>query len=136
MSELKTVVEQNDKQRFSCDLTGKLIRANQGHSVEVDLQLQPFAPPLTLYHGTHLDALESILQNSLRKMNRHHVHLSTERSTAQKVSSRREQAIILEVNTGEMAKVGFQFYCSDNGVWLVDHEPPKYIQPIASSLNT
>ena len=76
LAELKEVVVQNDKQRFSFDSTGTLIRANQGHSVEVDLQLEPAVPPDILYHGTGSTAVESILSQGIRKMSRHHVHLS------------------------------------------------------------
>src|SRR5689334_14370858 len=80
--ELNEVVARNDKQRYSFDSTGALIRANQGHSVEVDLQLEPQTPPDVLYHGTGEKAVEAILRNGLNKMSRHHVHLSTDMGTA------------------------------------------------------
>jgi putative RNA 2'-phosphotransferase len=127
LAELKTVVEQNDKQRFSFDSTGKLIRANQGHSVAVNLELQSRTPPSILYHGTDSKALESIQQQGLLKMNRHHVHLSSDYSTAIKVEQRRGSPIVLKIDAEAMINAGFKFYCSDNEVWLVDSIPPKFI---------
>jgi len=82
LTELKQVVAQNDKQRFSFDSTGTLIRANQGHSIEIDLQLEPVIPPNILYHGTSSGAVESILKEGISKMSRNHVHLSTAIETA------------------------------------------------------
>ena len=128
LTELKTVVEQNDKQRFSFDPTGKFIRANQGHSVAIDLALSPLTPPPILYHGTHVTAVESIMQSGLSKMNRHHVHLSTDLAIAAKVGQRRGKAVVLEIAAGNMTQDGFLFYRSENEVWLVDHVPAKYIK--------
>ncbi len=127
LAELKTVVAQSDKQRFSFDRTDKLIRANQGHSVVVDLELQPSTPPSVLYHGTYEAALQSILQQGLRKMSRHHVHLSSDWPTAQKVGARRGKPIVLEIDAERMVLEGFQFYCSENGVWLVNNVSTDYI---------
>ena len=129
-SELDEVVAKNDKKRFSFDATGTRIRANQGHSVEVDLQLEPAIPPNVLYHGTGHGAVEAILREGLCKMSRHHVHLSTDRITAQKVGTRHGRPVIFIVNAAAMHEVGYTFYCSDNGVWLVDHVPPEYLQPL------
>ncbi|GAB4187235.1 MAG: RNA 2'-phosphotransferase [Coleofasciculaceae cyanobacterium] len=129
-SELNQVVANNDKQRFSFDPTGTLIRANQGHSVEVDLQLEPAIPPDVLYHGTGHGAVEAILRDGLRKMSRHHVHLSTEISTAQKVGERHGRPVVFTVNAAAMYEEGYTFYCSENGVWLVDRVPPEYLQPL------
>ncbi|NEP10062.1 MAG: RNA 2'-phosphotransferase [Symploca sp. SIO2C1] len=127
-TELEEVVANNDKKRFSFDSTGTLIRANQGHSVEVDLQLEPVIPPKVLYHGTGHRAVEVILQQGLRKMSRHHVHLSSEMITARKVGARHGRPVILIVDAAGMQNDGYTFYCSDNGVWLVDNVPPKYLQ--------
>lgn len=129
-SELNQVVATNDKQRFSFDSTGNLIRANQGHSVEVDLQLEPAIPPNVLYHGTGHRAVEAILREGLRKMSRHHVHLSTEISTAKKVGERHGRPVVFTVNAAAMYEEGYTFYCSENGVWLVDRVPPEYLQPL------
>ena len=87
-AELDEVVARNNKRRFSFDPTGTLIRANQGHSVAVDLQLEPIEPPAVLYHGTGHGAAETITRGGLRKMARHHVHLSGDRETARAVGAR------------------------------------------------
>ncbi|MEH2076852.1 MAG: RNA 2'-phosphotransferase [Nostoc sp.] len=128
--ELEAVVEASDKQRFSFDSTGTLIRANQGHSVKVDLQLEPVTPPDQLYHGTGHKSVESILQTGLCKMSRHHVHLSKDIATAQTVGARHGKAVVFIVNTAAMHQAGHIFYCSANGVWLVDRVPPEYLQRI------
>lgn len=128
-AELNEVVERNDKKRFSFDETGTLIRANQGHSVEVDLQLEPAAPPDVLYHGTGHGAVESIMMHQgLCKMLRHHVHLSKDIETARKVGARHGRPVVFAVDAAAMHKAGYTFYCSDNGVWLVDRVPPEYLQ--------
>jgi putative RNA 2'-phosphotransferase len=127
-AELEEVVANNDKQRFSFDETKTLIRANQGHSVKVDLQLEPQTPPAILYHGTAQQFVPSILESGLKKMSRHHVHLSQAIDTAKKVGSRRGFPVIFVVNAMAMYQAGFTFYCSDNGVWLVDRVPPEYLQ--------
>ncbi|KOP27979.1 RNA 2'-phosphotransferase [Hapalosiphon sp. MRB220] len=127
-AELNEVVANNDKKRFAFDSTGTLIRANQGHSTKVDLQLEPVVPPDVLYHGTGHKAVESILQIGLKKMSRHHVHLSADIATAKTVGSRHGKPVILTVDSGAMHKAGYGFYCSENGVWLVDHVPPEYLQ--------
>jgi putative RNA 2'-phosphotransferase len=128
LEELKEVVATNAKQRFSFDPTGTLIRANQGHSVEVDLQLEPMQPPDTLYHGTGEKSVGSIKRSGLQKMSRHHVHLSSDRSTAKNVGQRHGKPIVFKVATGSMYKDGFVFYCSANQVWLVDTVPPEYLE--------
>lgn len=127
LTQLKEVVATNEKQRFSIDETGTKIRANQGHSIKVDLQLHPLTPPNLLYHGTCNQAIPSILEKGLQKMSRHHVHLSCDVVTAQKVGQRRGKPVILEINAQKMSEDGFLFYCSDNQVWLVDYVPPVYL---------
>jgi putative RNA 2'-phosphotransferase len=126
--QLDEVVVDNDKQRFSFDETGMLIRANQGHSTEVDLQLDPQTPPDILYHGTATDTLPLIRQKGLQRMSRHHVHLSTTVPTAQKVGARHGKPVVLVVDAAAMHRLGIPFYCSDNGVWLVDAVPPEYLR--------
>jgi putative RNA 2'-phosphotransferase len=127
-AELEEVVCRNDKQRFAFDSSGSMIRAQQGHSVEVDLQLAAATPPPLLYHGTVERNLPAILANGLHKMQRHHVHLSSDLATATKVGARRGHPVILAVDAAAMAQAGFSFYCSGNGVWLVDHVPPEYLR--------
>ncbi|MEB3882439.1 RNA 2'-phosphotransferase [Lyngbya sp. CCY1209] len=127
-AELEAVVANSDKRRFSFDETGTLIRANQGHSVPVDLQLEPRKPPEILYHGTGEPSLESILRWGLLKMSRHHVHLSADAETARRVGMRHGRPVILAIDTAAMAAAGYVFYCSANGVWLVDAVPPEYLR--------
>ena len=118
--ELVECVETNDKRRYSFDETGDLIRANQGHSVEVDLQLEEREPPEVLYHGTVERFLPSILAEGLNKGRRHHVHLSKDVETARKVGARRGKPVILKVDAGRMHRDGHTFFLSANGVWLTD----------------
>jgi putative RNA 2'-phosphotransferase len=127
-AELDEVVARNNKRRFSFDPTGTLIRANQGHSVAVDLQLEPVEPPAVLYHGTGHGAVEPIRREGLRKMARHHVHLSSDRETARAVGARHGRPVVFMVNAAAMHSAGHLFYRSDNGVWLVDHVPPEYLR--------
>jgi putative RNA 2'-phosphotransferase len=127
-AELDEVVAGSDKHRFAFDETGDRIRANQGHSVEVDLQLEPATPPDVLYHGTSADAVADILQSGLQRMSRHHVHLSTSTPTATKVGARHGKPVVLLVDAAAMHRDGMTFYCSANGVWLVEEVPPQYLR--------
>ncbi|WP_088892338.1 RNA 2'-phosphotransferase [Leptolyngbya ohadii] len=126
-AELEEAVAANDKQRFSFDDTKTRIRANQGHSVEVDLQLQPQTPPDVLYHGTGEQSVSAILESGLQKMARHQVHLSGDTETARKVGMRHGRPMIFAIDSAAMNQDKFAFYCSDNGVWLVDEVPPQYL---------
>jgi putative RNA 2'-phosphotransferase len=130
LHELKEVVAKNDKQRFSFDATETRIRANQGHSIAVDLQLEPTLPPEVLYHGTGHKTVEVIRRQGLCKMSRHHVHLSQDIATAKKVGQRHGSPVVFAVDAKAMSEKGHTFYCSDNGVWLVDFVPPKYLQQL------
>jgi putative RNA 2'-phosphotransferase len=127
LQELEQVVARNDKRRFSFDDTRRRIRANQGHSVDVDLQLTPVTPPPTLFHGTHRGAIRQIRREGLLPMGRHHVHLSKDADTASRVGARRGVPVVLEVDAARMASDGHAFYETDNGVWLVAHVPPAYV---------
>ncbi|MFO0935507.1 MAG: RNA 2'-phosphotransferase [Gemmataceae bacterium] len=131
--ELDIVVRDNEKQRFAFDDTRTRIRANQGHSVDVDLQLLPTVPPTTLYHGTATRFVDSIERHGLLKQSRQHVHLSAELETAITVGRRHGQPFIFEVDCQAMLNDGFVFYLAANGVWLTDHVPSKYLS--ASSRN-
>lgn len=124
---LTHVVESNDKKRFAFNSDKTKIRASQGHSIEIELNLMAVTPPEQLYHGTVAKYLEDIKKQGLQKMNRQHVHLSKDKETAVKVGSRRGLAQILTVNAGEMHRAGFRFFLSDNGVWLTDSVPENYI---------
>jgi putative RNA 2'-phosphotransferase len=128
--ELEDLVEDNDKQRFAFDETGQRIRAQQGHSIEVDLQLTPAEPPAVLYHGTVPAALPAIRAAGLQKMSRHHVHLSPDEATARRVGQRRGQPTLLAVDAAALHQAGGVFYRSGNGVWLTDSVPPQYLREL------
>ena len=127
-ADLDAVVAGSDKKRFGYDDGGTRIRANQGHSTAVDLQLETVAPPPTLYHGTHPGVLDAIRADGLKKMARHHVHLSADAATARTVGARRGRPVILEIDAAAMQRDGYLFYRSDNGVWLVDAVQPQYLR--------
>jgi putative RNA 2'-phosphotransferase len=126
-AELTALVAASDKQRFALSADGQRIRANQGHSVDVDLQLVAVAPPATLYHGTVASAISSIRKGGLVRGERHHVHLSADVETASRVGARRGKPVILTVRAADMAAAGHVFYRSANGVWLVEHVPAEFI---------
>ena len=126
-AELEEVVERNDKKRFAFDPSGTFIRAQQGHTVPVDLMLEPAEPPPELYHGTPEGNLEPILRRGLQSMGRHHVHLSPDEATAAVVGRRRGRPVVLAVDARAMRRDGWEFYRSGNGVWLVKHVPPRYL---------
>ena len=126
-TQLEAVVRDNDKQRFALSPDGSRIRANQGHSVEVELDYAPQTPPEILYHGTATRFLASIRAQGLVKGERHHVHLSADLETARKVGARHGKVVVLEVAAGVMARAGGVFFRSANGVWLTGHVPPEHL---------
>ena len=130
-AELDHVVAHNDKQRFAYDETGLRIRANQGHSVVVDLQLEPAAPPAVLYHGTGERAVGAILDQGLRKMRRHHVHLSEATATASRVGARHGRPAVFAVDAAGLARAGATFFRSTNGVWLVEDVQARYLRQLS-----
>ncbi|UYQ63231.1 RNA 2'-phosphotransferase [Streptomyces peucetius] len=125
-AELDHVVAANDKRRFAID--GTRIRANQGHTVGVDLGLPPAEPPEYLYHGTVARSLDAIRSEGLRPMTRHDVHLSPDRETATCVGARRGRPVVLSLHAGAMHRAGHVFRVSANGVWLTASVPPRYIR--------
>lgn len=127
LEDLQVVVAQNDKQRFAFSADGTRIRANQGHSLPIDLGLQPVVPPGELYHGTAQHNLLSIREKGLLKGSRHHVHLSSDEETARKVGARYGNPVVLRIATDRMHADGVLFYQADNGVWLTDEVPVAYI---------
>lgn len=127
MEDLVEIVETNDKKRYSFNEKGNKIRANQGHSIDIDLALSPVQPPEFLYHGTATRFLLSIMKEGIIKGSRQHVHLSQEKETATKVGLRHGKVAILTIMTGKMHEDGILFYQSDNGVWLTDYIDVKYI---------
>jgi putative RNA 2'-phosphotransferase len=127
LEQLQHIVATSDKKRFAFSEDGQHIRANQGHSVEVDLQYAPRTPPELLYHGTATRFLDGIRKEGLQKMARHDVHLSAETKVTLKVGGRHGKPVLLTIRAGEMHRAGFVFRCSANGVWLVDHVPSQFI---------
>ncbi|WP_343693786.1 RNA 2'-phosphotransferase [Chitinophaga sp.] len=125
--ELENIVAESDKQRFAFNDDRSKIRANQGHSIQVDLELPVTTPPEFLFHGTTGAFVADILKTGIKKMSRQHVHLSVDKATATKVGSRRGIPLILTIRSGDMYRDGFPFFVSANGVWLTDHVPPQYI---------
>ncbi len=125
-AELDHVVAANDKQRFAVE--GTRIRASQGHTVAVDLDLPEAEPPAYLYHGTVAAVLDAIRAEGLRPMARHHVHLSPDRETATRVGARRGRPVVLSVDAGAMRAAGHVFRISANGVWLVEAVPPDFLR--------
>lgn len=124
---LEEIVLTNDKQRFSFNEDKTKVRANQGHSIDIDLQLKPTKPPDILYHGTIKRFLNSIMHEGLKKGSRQFVHLSMDSETARKVGSRRGKSIILMVNSRMMHEQGYKFFISENNVWLTDNVPFEFI---------
>ncbi|MCL4151049.1 UNVERIFIED_CONTAM: hypothetical protein GTU68_065943, partial [Idotea baltica] len=104
------------------------IRANQGHSIDIDLELEPVPPPEKLYHGTATTSVEAIMKSGLKPQKRQHVHLSLDLKTATAVGSRHGRPVILEVDAAGMARDGYKFYCSANGVWLAEKVPVAYLK--------
>jgi putative RNA 2'-phosphotransferase len=126
--QLKQIVATSDKKRFAFSGDGRSIRASQGHSVDVDLQYAAQAPPELLYHGTTLRFLDSIRERGLHAMDRHDVHLSADTTTALKVGGRHGKPVVLKIRAGDMHRAGHTFRRSANGVWLVGHVPPEFIE--------
>lgn len=128
MEMLEQIVATDDKQRYSFNADKTLIRANQGHSIPVDVELQQMTPPEILWHGTGEKFVPAIDEQGLIKKSRLYVHLSKDYETAVKVGVRHGRPVIYEVMTGQMSRDGYVFYQSVNGVWLTDHVPLRYLR--------
>ena len=128
MEDLERIVAQDDKQRYSFNDDKTLIRANQGHSVPVDVELEEVAPPEILYHGTGEKFTTSIEEQGLIPKSRLYVHLSGDIDIARKVGIRHGKPVIYKVKSGEMSRNGFKFYRSVNGVWLIKRVPVEYLE--------
>lgn len=126
--QLLEVVARNDKQRFALEEDRDRIRAQQGHSVPVDLALSPRVPPAELFHGTLVGSVRSILAHGLDRGGRHDVHLSADRATAAAVGGRRGRPAVLTVDAGRMHADGYEFRRSGNGVWLTAEVPAGYLR--------
>ncbi len=125
---LEEVVRTNDKKRFSFSEDGTRIRANQGHSIHVELGYESATPPGILYHGTPHQFVNAISVEGLKKMNRHHVHLHVDIDTSTAVGQRRGKAVLLVIRALDMHKAGYEFFVTPNEVWLTDHVPARYIE--------
>lgn len=125
---IEFVVKNNKKQRFALSEDKRQIRANQGHTVEVNLDLAFVEPPEVLFHGTATRFLDSILAQGLKAMSRHDVHLSLNRAVATQVGERHGKVIVLEILAKQMYEDGYKFQCSTNNVWLTKEVPAKYIR--------
>ncbi len=126
-SQLQEVVKTNNKKRFAISEDERMIRASQGHTIDIDLNLKPTKPPDKLYHGTATRFLDSILESGLVAKNRQHVHLSIDYETAVAVGQRHGKPVVLMIKSGKMFNDGYQFYVSDNGVWLTSTVPLQFI---------
>ena len=127
---LDEIVKIDNKSRYSFNEDKSKIRANQGHSIEVDVELQESKPPVRLYHGTATRFINSIMNKGIIKGNRLYVHLSKDIDTASKVGTRHGELALLQVDTDRMYIDGYKFYISKNGVWLTDFVPVRYISEV------
>jgi probable RNA 2'-phosphotransferase len=130
MEILEEIVRTDNKQRYSFNEDKTLIRANQGHSIPVDVELPLAEPPEYLWHGTGEKYVSSIDAQGLIPKSRLYVHLSADEVTAKKVGSRHGRPVIYRVATGQMYRNGIEFRLSVNGVWLVDAVPVQYLEKI------
>ncbi len=125
---LERVVSENDKQRFTMSDDGQRIRANYGHSVQIDLGLEPREPPEVLFHGTASRSVGSIMARGIRPAGRRYVHLSIDEPTAAAVGRRHGKPVVLGIRAQSMHERGFVFYCSESGIWLTHLVPPEFIE--------
>lgn len=128
MDILEQIVRTDSKQRYSFNDDKSLIRANQGHSINVDMELKEKEPPEYLYHGTGEKYVESINQDGLIPKSRLYVHLSKDIKTAENVGKRHGKEVVYRINSGQMYRDGYKFYLSKNGVWLTKEVPVKYLE--------
>ena len=128
MATLEQIVAEDEKQRYSFNEDKTLIRANQGHSIPVDVELEEKEPPEILFHGTGEKYVDSINREGLIPKSRLYVHLSANEETAFKVGQRHGKPVIFTVKSGEMHRDGYKFYCSVNGVWLTKSVPIEYLE--------
>jgi putative RNA 2'-phosphotransferase len=129
---LDHIVETNSKKRFAFNYDLTRIRASQGHSVDIELGYTNQKPPEILFHGTGEKSVQAILEKGLEKQSRQHVHLSSDHETAIKVGQRHGKPFVFKVLAEQMYNDGFQFFISDNGVWLTDNVPSKYLKHLGA----
>lgn len=127
MELLEDIVATDNKQRYSFNIDRTRIRANQGHSISVDVELSPAVPPKELYHGTALKSIDFIKEEGIKSQGRQYVHLSDDIETAKKVGARHGKSVVLVVKAHEMYEDGYEFWISENKVWLCKSVPTRYI---------
>lgn len=127
---LEDIVATDEKQRYSFNSDKTKISANQGHSVNVDVELKKATPPEILYHGTGEKFVQSIRDEGLKPKSRLYVHLSKDTETAVRVGSRHGKPFVFEVDSGEMARQGYEFFLSENGVWLTKTVPVQFLREL------
>lgn len=130
MQILEKIVNDDDKNRYSFNGDKTMIRANQGHSIPVDVELKKLNPPDILYHGTGEKYVESIERQGLIRKNRLYVHLSNDIEIAKKVGKRHGKPVIYEIDCKKMIEDGIEFFKSENNVWLVESVPVKYLKKL------
>lgn len=137
LADLLQIIKEDGKQRFETSADNKLIRACQGHSknLEIDLKLEKSIPPVTLYHGTKESVKLEIAKKGLLPMNREHVHMTTDIKLAKETADRRKgNSIILQIDTISMSAFGYKFYKTSNNVWLTYECPARFLTIVYSSL--
>lgn len=128
--ELISIVAESNKQRFEFSEDRQCIRALQGHSINVDVELKEEIPPEYLYHGTSVSIVPKIMEEGLCRMSRQYVHLSIDESTAMQVGARRKcEVAILKISARKMREEGYKFWLSRNNIWLTETVPPQYLEP-------
>lgn len=135
MARLKEIVQTNSKQRFVLSNDFSKIRANQGHSINIDLKLMPSTPPDILFHGTSISNIESIKKTGIQKQNRQFVHLSENEANAITVGSRHGKPIVLKINAKDMHKDEYAFVLSVNNIWMTESIPTNYILNLSDSFH-
>lgn len=128
---LREVVDTNPKKRFEFSADGTLLRARQGHSVDVDLGYVPVTPPGILFHGTTRASIASILATGIERRRRHHVHMSTDRQLMLEVARRRGTPVLIRIDAAKMHASGYEFFVTGNDVWLTDRVPPEFLAVIS-----
>ena len=130
LQDLQQIVESDNKGRFEFAEDKSSVRALYGHSINVDLGLEPTIPPLVLYHGTAEKYIDSIMKDGLRRRKRNFVHLSETIDMAKQVGARHGSPVVLSIDTEAMIRAGYKFYKAQNGIWLTGDILPKFFKAI------
>ena len=130
LQDLQQIVESDNKGRFEFSEDKSSVRALYGHSIDVNLGLEPTMPPLVLYHGTAEKYIDSIMKEGLRPRKRNFVHLSETIDVAKQIGIRHGSPIVLSIDTGAMLKAGYKFYKAPNGIWLTEDILPKFLKVV------